>query len=165
MIATVERTLDALLHSSHLLLHGVLQSHVVILDTNRETDLMPEEAKVAVALHLGRLVEDLSPLAERLEVDKTRGLLADDGNVPLEDVKRDSWLRADRQLVGPEIGESGLVELSLLHLVHASDEGDVVLLQNTEAGAEHGRVDQTLEETLVKSDVAVAIITLDAVLE
>jgi hypothetical protein len=72
----------------------------------------------------------------------------------LEQIQRDALLGAQRVHVHPAVREARLVEALLLVVAPARELRDVVLLHDAEAGAQHGRHAQALEQLRAERRVA-----------
>jgi hypothetical protein len=68
------------------------------------------------------------------------------GETNLENIKRHAGLRAQGVLVRPHAGKTRHVEIARAHVVQLRLERNVVLLQDGEAGAQHGHSDEATQQ-------------------
>ena len=165
------------LHIGHL---G--KSHVVEDGPDGQVQLLEVEAPVQAGQ--GTLLVDLGLDVGQLTADGTKSLFADQGDVPLtkgvqlaeirseteqltqtylENIEGSSGLWSQRVRVRPHVGEARHVELAQAVLRELNLEGNVVLHEDGEAVAEHGRGPQAPEQLL--RQVGLALLLPDGVLE
>lgn len=153
------------LDADDLTIDAVGNSLVLEGSASGAVDLDPEVAKVAVGLLLGAGL-DVVASREREDLTKTRGLLADDGDVPLfpvssglsspvmatylDQIKRQVGLGTKTVKVAPASRVARKAEAPSEMLGHLEHEDDIVLHGHGEARAVHGRVDEAVQELLVQ---------------
>lgn len=146
------------LHGSQLTAGQLTKGDAVKVLASGQVHLIPHVAEVEMGMAADVL--DLVALRDGLLMDEASGVLADDGNVPLEHVKGNTRLGAQRIHVRPHVREPRLIEAASALVIQVGDNGDVVLLNNREARAQHGGSCEALEQLVVNNGLMLAIFAL-----